>query len=111
MKGVTHPNHREAVGKFRNQMWSVGSLELDALVEVIDGLSEPQANDQERGETDHKTEQTDPSSRPLNHGPFELCRQLAELGAEGNQREEDEEDGREAQGNSDETWCGSSGCR
>jgi len=111
MKGVTHPNHRETVGKFCNQMWSVGTFELDALVEVIDGLSEPQANDQERGETDHKPEQTDPSSHPLDHGLFELGRQLAELGAEGNQCEQDEEDGREAQGNSDEAWGSGSGCR
>jgi len=51
MKGVTNPHHRETVGKLRDQMWSISTLELDALVEVIDRFSEPQANDQERGET------------------------------------------------------------
>ena len=51
MEGVTNPYHRETVGKFRNQMRSVSTLELDALVKIIDGLSEPQADDQERGET------------------------------------------------------------
>ena len=51
MEGVTNPYHRETIGKFRNQMWPVGTLKLDALVKVIYGFSEPQANDQERGET------------------------------------------------------------
>jgi len=48
MEGVTNPDHRETVGKFGNQMWSISTLEHDALVKVIDGFSEPQANDQER---------------------------------------------------------------
>jgi len=48
MESVTNPHHRETVGKFRNQMWTVSTLEFDALVEVIDGFSKPQANDQER---------------------------------------------------------------
>ena len=47
MEGVTNPHHRESVGKFRNQMWCISTLEFDALVKVVDGLSEPQANDQE----------------------------------------------------------------
>ena len=51
MEGVTNPYHRETVGKFRNQMGCVSTLELNALVKVIDRFSEPQANDQERGET------------------------------------------------------------
>ena len=51
MEGVTDPHHCETVGKFRNQMWCVGTLELNALVEIIDGFSEPQADYQERGET------------------------------------------------------------
>jgi len=51
MEGVTDPYHRETVGKFRNKMWCVGTLELNALVEIIDGFSEPQTDYQERGET------------------------------------------------------------
>ena len=47
VESVTNPYHRETVRELRNQMWSAGALELDALVKVIDGFSEPQANDQE----------------------------------------------------------------
>lgn len=51
MEGVTNPYHRETIGKSRNKMWSVCTLELDTLVEIIHGLSKPQADDQERGDT------------------------------------------------------------
>ena len=51
VESVTNPYHRETVRVLCNQMWSIGALELDALVKVIDGFSEPQANDEERGET------------------------------------------------------------
>jgi len=93
MEGVTDPYHCETVGKSRNQVWSIGALELDALVEVIDGFSKPHADDQERGEADHETKQTDPSRCPLDHGLIECGRQLGtELGAEGDHGEENEED-------------------
>ena len=48
MEGVTDPYHHETVGKFHDEMWAGITLELNALVEVIDGFPEPQANDQER---------------------------------------------------------------
>lgn len=51
MEGITDPYHRETIGKLRNQMWCIVTIELNALVEIIDGLSKPQANNQERGET------------------------------------------------------------
>ena len=51
MEGITNPHHRETVGNPGNQMWSIGTLELDALVEIINGFSEPHPNDQERGDT------------------------------------------------------------
>ena len=50
VEGVPDPHHRETVGKSRHQVWSIGTLERNALVEVIDSLSKPQADDQERGE-------------------------------------------------------------
>ena len=55
MEGVADPHHCETVGKFRNQMWSIGTLELNALVEIVYGLSKPQADDQERGEACRST--------------------------------------------------------
>ena len=47
MECVTDPYHRETVGKLRDEMWAGVTLELDALIEVINSFSEPQANDQE----------------------------------------------------------------
>ena len=49
MKGVTDPYHHETVRKFHDVGWY--PLKLDAVVEVTDGFPEPQANDQERGDT------------------------------------------------------------
>ena len=51
MEGVTDPYHRETIGKLRNQTWCISTLELDALVEIIDGFPEPHTNDQKRGDT------------------------------------------------------------
>ena len=51
MEGVTDPYHSETVRKFRDETWVGIALELDNLVEVIDGFPERQANDQERGDT------------------------------------------------------------
>ena len=50
MESVGNPDHCEPVGKFRDQMWSIGTLELNALVEVVSGLPEPHTNDQKRGD-------------------------------------------------------------
>lgn len=50
MEGVTDPYHRETVRKLRNQMWPVGTLELNALVEIVNGFPKPHANDQKRGD-------------------------------------------------------------
>lgn len=47
MERVTDPHHRETVGKFRNQVWSIDALELNGLIEIVDGFSKPHANDQE----------------------------------------------------------------
>jgi hypothetical protein len=41
MESVSNPYHRETVGKFRDYVGAVNSLELDALVEIIDGFSKP----------------------------------------------------------------------
>lgn len=51
MEGVANPYHRETVGNPRNQMRCIGTLELNALVEIINGFSEPHPDDQERGDT------------------------------------------------------------
>ena len=51
MEGVTNPYHRETVGNPRDQMRCIDTLELNALVEIINGFSEPHPNDQERGDT------------------------------------------------------------
>lgn len=51
MEGVTNPYHCESVGNLCNQMWCIDTIELNALVEIIDGFSEPHPNDQERGDT------------------------------------------------------------
>jgi len=88
-------------------MCAIVTLELNALVEIINGLSEPQADDQERGDTDHETKDTDPSTGPLDHGPIKGRPELAEPPTEGNQAEQDEEDNREPQGDANE--CGSGG--
>ena len=45
MEGVADPYHREAVGNPRNQMRTVGTLEFNALVEIIDGFPEPHPDD------------------------------------------------------------------
>jgi len=73
-------------------MCAIITLELDALVEIVDGFPEPQANDQKRGDPDHETKDTDPSTGPLDHGPFKRGTQPAEPRAEGDQAEQDEED-------------------
>jgi len=112
VEGVGDPHHRETVGKSRHQVRSIGPLELNTFVEVIDSLSKPQADDQERGEADHEAKQTDPGRCPLDHGLIKRGRQLGtELGAEGDHAEENEEDEREAQGNSDEARGGGRRCR
>lgn len=51
VESVTDPHHRETVRECRHQVWGVITLELDALVEIIDGFSKPQANDQKRGDS------------------------------------------------------------
>ena len=50
MEGISDPYHRETVGNLRNQMWSVGTLEFNALIEIINGFTKPHANDQKRGD-------------------------------------------------------------
>jgi len=45
VEGVTDPHHRETVGDPRNQMRSVGTLEFNALVEIINGFPEPHPDD------------------------------------------------------------------
>lgn len=50
MESVSDPDHCEPIGKFRDQMWSIGTLELNALVEIVSGLPEPHTNDQKRGD-------------------------------------------------------------
>ena len=115
MERVTDPYHRKAVGKSRHQVWGGITSEPNALIEIVDGFPEPQADNQERGDTcrslhqrqvvekkvfrrhtDHETKHTDPSAGPLDHGFIKRCPQLgAEFGTEGDQAEQDEEDGRE----------------
>ena len=51
MEGITGPHHCETVGNRRNQMRSIGTLELNALVEIINGLPKPHTNDQKRGDS------------------------------------------------------------
>ena len=89
MKSVSDPDHGETVGKSGHHMWAIVTLELDSLIEIIDGFSEPQADDQKRGNTcrgfyvsarmsrwggmflrrtDHETKNANPSTGPLDHG-------------------------------------------
>lgn len=51
VEGVADPHHRETVGNLRNEMRCIDTLELDALVEIIDCFPEPHTNDQKRGDT------------------------------------------------------------
>ena len=51
MERVTDQYHRKAVGKSRHQVWGGITFELNALVEIVDGFPEPQADNQERGDT------------------------------------------------------------
>ena len=51
MERVTDPYYRKAVGKPRHRVWSGITLELNALIEIVDGFPEPQADNQERGDT------------------------------------------------------------
>jgi hypothetical protein len=92
MEDITDPYHGETIGKASDQMCAIVTLELDALVEIINGFSEPQANDQERGDADRETKDTDPSTGPLDHGPIKGGPELAEPPTEGDQAEQDEED-------------------
>ena len=50
MEGVTDPYHRKTVGNLCNQMRSVGTLEFNALIEIINAFPKPHANDQKRGD-------------------------------------------------------------
>ena len=51
MERVTDPYHRKAVGKSRHNVWGGITLELNAPIEIVDGFPEPQADNQERGDT------------------------------------------------------------
>jgi hypothetical protein len=51
MESVPDPYHRETVRERSHEMWTTITLELNALVEIVDGFPEPQANDQKRGDT------------------------------------------------------------
>ena len=51
MEDVADPYHGETIRKASDQMCAIVTLELDTLVEIINGFSEPQADDQERGDT------------------------------------------------------------
>lgn len=89
MEGVADPYHRETVGNLRNQVWSVVTLEFNALIEIVNGFPKPHTNDQKRGDactnsfqsevvemmllwrTNHETKNTNPSRHPLDHGLIE----------------------------------------
>ena len=51
VESISDPNHCEPVGNLRNQVWCIDTRELNALVEIVDGFSEPHTNDQKRGDT------------------------------------------------------------
>ena len=41
MERATDQYHRKAVGKSRHQVWGGITLELNALIEIVDGFPEP----------------------------------------------------------------------
>jgi hypothetical protein len=92
VESVADPHHRESVGKSGHQMRGIIALELNALIEVVNSFSKPQANNQKRRDTcrelisarrtsrrifqrhtDHETKDTNPSAASLYHGPIKCC--------------------------------------
>lgn len=113
------PRTDETVARRCDELRGIGALLRDVPVEVLDGLAEPHAKNEERGNpcdpcqqrvwpvhicrrTNQESEESEPSGRTLQTGPVEHVAKLAHLPPEGGHGEQDEEDDGEGERDRDE---------
>jgi len=83
--------HDEAIASGGHELWAILTTPDDGVIEVLNGLAKPHANDKERSEANHEAQQADPGGSPLNEWLVKECASFAHLCAERSECKEEEE--------------------
>jgi len=96
VEGIRDPNHNETIASRGNELRSLAILGDDGIVEVVDGLLEPHAHNEEGSKADHESEDANPCGDLVHHRRVELLGKLAaHKVTEGDKDEHDHEEERE----------------
>jgi len=106
VKRVRNPHHGESVAEVGNQLWAISALESDALVEIASSFAEPQAQKENRGDSQEEAKDTEQRRDTLKGRLVESHRHLfSEFLAEGGEGEREEEHDGEHNSDSEEHRC------